>query len=181
MEWVLLQALHWRLHVPNTYSFLSHFLLCLPHAAPAPAAGPPPKTAAAAGGADADACHEMPAPAAAQPTRAPGVAQWLPVTSRAVMLAVSVPFRLRLRAALHVTTPDAALCALHARATDCAFGCRLLWHPAAPASQPPVPLHQKVVPLQSYSTHLPHYFLYLFVIFEELFRKFLAIHRRCHC
>eukprot|EP00198_Chlamydomonas_reinhardtii_P010187 XP_001699524.1 D-type cyclin [Chlamydomonas reinhardtii] len=45
MEWVLLQALHWRLHVPNTYSFLSHFLLCL------------------------------------------GVAQWLPVTSRAVMLA----------------------------------------------------------------------------------------------
>ncbi|PNW76652.1 hypothetical protein CHLRE_11g467772v5 [Chlamydomonas reinhardtii] len=90
MEWVLLQALHWRLHVPNTYSFLSHFLLCLPHAAPAPAAGPPPKTAAAARDADADACHATPAPAAPaapQPTRAPGVAQWLPVTSRAVMLA----------------------------------------------------------------------------------------------
>ncbi|KAG2429522.1 hypothetical protein HXX76_010757 [Chlamydomonas incerta] len=96
MEWVLLQALHWRLHVPNTYSFLSQFLLCLPHAAPAsaaaPVAGPPPKTAPApAARVDTCAAGEVPAPAAPQPpmpgTEAPGVAQWLPVTSRAVMLA----------------------------------------------------------------------------------------------
>ncbi|GFR45161.1 hypothetical protein Agub_g6545 [Astrephomene gubernaculifera] len=29
MEWVLLQAIDWRLHTPNTHTFLTHFLACM--------------------------------------------------------------------------------------------------------------------------------------------------------